>query len=174
MQNVTMSRSRKAAVVTASALFVVLSAWQVRAHREDWPLSKYDMYSLQQGAYAQRKVLYGVSRGGEFPLVSVGYGVPSQFWFQFSRIERHENKVQKLLAKLAKDYAARRVTDAKLPELVGVKVYKETWKIEPRMEGSDHPKRKVLFHYNTARQEKTRSAKSDAQGAPSTTEATAP
>lgn len=141
------STSKKAAVVAASVVFVVLSAWQVHARREDWPLSKYDMYSLKHGAYAQRKVLYGVSPSGEFNLASAGYRVGSKFWFQFSNIEKEKAKVRDLLAKVAEDYEQRRADNPELPALSGIKVYKESWKIAPRMEGVDRIERKVLSEF---------------------------
>lgn len=145
----TISKSKKVAVACASVLFVVLSAWQVQARREDWPLSKYDMYSVKHGAFAQRKVLYGVSPEGEFPLVAAGYRVSSKFWFQFSSIEKQKNKVRELLAKVAEDYAALRATKPEAPLLIGVKVYSERWKIAPRMQGMDKLERKLLFTWHT-------------------------
>jgi len=146
----TISKSKKAAIVAASVVFVVLSAWQVHARREDWPLSKYDMYSVKHGAFAQRKVLYGVSPSGEFDLASAGYRVGSKFWFQFSTIEKQKKKVRQLLTKVAEDYEQRRVDNPELPALGGIKVYKESWKIAPRMAGLDSIERKVLAEY-TAR-----------------------
>jgi hypothetical protein len=144
----TISKSKKVAIVGASVLFVVLSAWQVQARREDWPLSKYDMYSVKHGAFAQRKMLYGISPKGEFPLVEAGYRVSSKFWFQFSSIEKQKHKVRELLAKVAEDYAALRATKPDAPPLMGVKVYSERWKIAPRMQGLDKLERKLLFTWS--------------------------
>lgn len=141
----TIPKWKKVAVVAASLLFIVLSAWQVHARREDWPLSKYDMYSVKHGAFADRKVLYGVSPAGEFPLSDAGYRVSSKFWFQFSSIAKQRSKVRDLLAKVEKDYTALRSENPSVPELLALKVYRERWKIAPRMAGLDRMERKVLF-----------------------------
>jgi hypothetical protein len=139
-----LSRTKKASIVAASVLFVVLSVWQIHARREDWPLSRYDMYSPIQGRYATRKVLFGTSEHGEFSLSGVGYNVPPRFWFQFGRIKRNKRKVNQLLASVEKDYNSRRQVNPELPGLTGLAIYEERWKIQPRMRGVDKAKRKLL------------------------------
>lgn len=145
----TLSRSKKFAVWGVSALFVVLCVWQLRKRREDWPLSRYDMYSLVQGKVASRRVLYGATEQGEFALASVGYTVPSGFWFRYGRIARSAKKLDALLASVAKDYDEHRATDHQLPRLTEIRTYEERWRIEPRMRNVDKAKRKLIARHVT-------------------------
>lgn len=145
----TLSRGKKAAIWGLSALFVVLCIWQLRKRREDWPLSRYDMYSLVQGKYATRKVLYGATSDGEFALSSVGYKVRSGFWFRYGHIARNRKKVDALLASVAADYNERRKTDNTLPRLTELRTYEERWRIEPRMHNVDKAKRKLVARHLT-------------------------
>lgn len=145
----TLSRGKKAAIWGMSALFVVLCIWQLRKRREDWPLSRYDMYSLVQGKYATRKVLYGATSEGEFALASVGYKVRSGFWFRYGRIARNRKKVDALLSSVAMDYNERRKTDSTLPRLTELRTYEEKWRIESRMHNVDKAKRKLVARHVT-------------------------
>jgi hypothetical protein len=131
---------RRIGVGVAAVSFVALTAWQIAARRDDWPLAAFHMYSGLQSPVVEREVVRGVSDDGELEL-----GAEQTAPLGGARLRnltdklaqdpaRHERFVQQLI----RHYDAQREARG-WPALQGVRWYSEAWQIQPGLAGIDHP-----------------------------------
>jgi hypothetical protein len=131
---------RRIGVGIAALSFVTLTAWQIAARRDDWPLAAFQMYSGLQSPVVERELVRGVSDDGEFELSAeqtapLGGARLRNLTEKLAKDPaRHERFVQQLIRR----YDARREARG-WPALQGVRWYSETWRIQPGLAGIDHP-----------------------------------
>jgi hypothetical protein len=138
------TRRKLTLILSLGALHLVLTLWQVLAEREDWPLSRFPMYSELKGPLVERYLVLGVTEHGEFRL-SDEQTAPFRGARLNSinhRLEREPGRQRRFLEQLAAKYERRRAR-AGWPVLQAIRSYTEAWRMRPRLRGMDTPERKL-------------------------------
>jgi hypothetical protein len=129
-------------VLGLATLFYVLSALEALLHREDWPLSGYGMYADIPGKTTGRTTLVGVSDRGEFPL-TYEHTAPfngARLLSMMHGFSHDHAKRAKFLRELSARYDSQREAEH-WPKLLAIRVYKETWVTNPKLQNLNAPKR---------------------------------
>lgn len=131
-------------VLSSAAIFVLLTIWQSVGKRDDWPLSDFSMYSTRQGKGASRTVLRGVSGDGEFPLTNRHTAPLSgpRLRHLNDQMRRSATKQRKFLTTLQRRYERQRELRG-WPELQAIRMYTESWRIQPGLKGMERPHRRL-------------------------------
>lgn len=136
----------KAVTIGGLALaFVLLTAWQVAAKLESWPLSSYPMYSRTQAKTSTRQVLMGVTSDEEVALPKPATGpLRSRRLLRALRdATRSPKRRRALVGSINRTYEAYRKEHGG-PELQGIRLYQETWRVRPGLAGIEKPNRRLI------------------------------
>ncbi len=139
-----MTRRKLTLILSLAVLHLVVTLWQVLAEREDWPFSRFPMYSELKGPMVERYLVLGVTEHGEFRL-SDEQTAPFRGARLNSinhRLEREPLRQRRFLEQLAAKYERKRA-GAGWPVLQALRSYTESWRIRPRLRGMETPERKL-------------------------------
>ena len=144
-----MSAARKLSVMGGAVLLVALALWQVIEARDDWPLSNFNLYSFIAGRTATRYVVAGFGPEGETELKRWQIRLAASPKFALERLRRDPRRMKRFIKQVRTEYERtneQRARDGKdrLPELAGIRIIRERWRLKSNMKGADRPKRKLL------------------------------
>ncbi len=136
-------RVRNLLVACAALAYVAATVWQVLERRDDWPLSSYPMYSHQQGVWASKSFLFGVTPEGEYALAPGELGPigGARLTHLLSKLERDPKRRDRFLETIA---AKRRERFPDAAELSAIRMRKKTWRIQQGLKGIDKPRSKLV------------------------------
>lgn len=140
---VALQRIRNIVVVSFAVAYVAATAWQVSERRDDWPLSSFPMYSHKQGGWASKNVVLGVTPDGEYPLGPDELGPlrGARLTHLLSKLSSDRKRLRSFLLVLVEQ---RRKRMPHAPELVGIRVRRQSWRIQQNLKGIDKPKSKLV------------------------------
>ncbi len=148
-----MSRSRWFVVSGFILLVVGLQLLDVVVGGERWPFAPYAMYASEQGSEISWYRVYGVTGKGEFPLDQDQYHSPiggPQLSFAFATRPMHQWVVlppaRTMLAVVARLYEHARVAgEHQGPRLAGLRLYRDTWHLDPTLANKSTPEQHRLI-----------------------------
>ena len=131
------------------------SLFDIVTDQEHWPFSNYAMYSWQTGDELEYLVLFGVTAGEpalEIPLRRYDYLQPldpARLAISFHRLKQRAEP-DHVLAEALRDCLARYersriVEHHDGPPLQSVRLYRLSWKLDPRAKNVDRPDRRELL-----------------------------
>ncbi len=146
------ARARKVALSCLAIAYVLASAWQVAARRDDWPLSKFGMYSGMQGRSVARFDLVAVSGrsdGARIPSECTRPLGGSRLRWALRKLDRDRERRTHVLDAALDVYAMHAAEDAtRCPPIDGLRVLEHRWSIRDDLSNVDRPTTRVAyFHY---------------------------
>jgi hypothetical protein len=147
-----LSRNRFVLVSGVIAVVVGVQLFTIATQREYWPFSNYSMYSHDQGATMTWIRVYGVTPEGEFNLDPEVYlkpfdGTRLSLGLEWCVIDRPDAVTDEAMRNLYALYETGRTRRKHPgPPLVALRLYRQTWSLDPSLANVDRPDVNELLH----------------------------
>ena len=136
-------------------IFLVVSIYlyDIFNYTEHWPFSSHRMYSTLIPDTYVRNELMMVTPDGEIPPDVNVYFKPfkkSQFTYMLRHVVHSKNRrlAEEALSSVARAYERnKKEADNDWPELLGLKLYRLQWELDPTLANRDDPARALIFEH---------------------------